>query len=65
MSETIKLTKNFLLQMAKDNGVKNAAKLRKADLIREIQVAEGNNPCFEQIPGCTIEACLFRSECIK
>ena len=65
MTDTVKLTKNFLLQMAKDNGVKNAAKLRKGDLIRAIQAAEGNQPCFEQIPGCTIEPCLFRGECIK
>lgn len=59
-----KLTKKFLVDMARGLGVKNAAKYRKAELIHEIQKAEGHNPCFQRIPNCGIQDCLFRSECI-
>ncbi len=49
-------------QIARDNGVK-AGKLKKADLIQEIQKAEGNNACFKEIDGCPEEGCLWYSDC--
>jgi len=65
MSETTKLTKEILTSKAKELGVKNTAKLKKVELIHAIQIAEGHNPCFQQIPDCQVNPCLFRGECIK
>ena len=48
---------------ARDLGVKNYSRLNKADLIKAIQVAEGNSPCFQQIEDCRIDDCLWRGEC--
>ncbi len=59
-----KLTKKLLGDKAKELGVKNAAKLAKADLIHAIQLAEGNSDCFGRIPDCQIRPCLYRSECM-
>ncbi|TLS67824.1 hypothetical protein FE236_08145 [Mariprofundus erugo] len=58
-----KVTKKELLEMASELKMKNAAKLNKAELIRAIQVAEGNDPCFQQITDCAVTPCLFRAEC--
>ncbi len=51
-------------EVAKDRGVK-VGRLKKADLIREIQEAEGNPQCFctgfsEQ---CGQQGCLWRADC--
>jgi len=64
MSATPKLTKKTLTDMARNLGIKNAAKTRKEDLIHAIQIAEGNDPCFGRIPNCTVSPCLFRGDCI-
>ena len=49
--------------MARHFRVKNYSRLNKADLIRAIQVAEGNSPCYEQIFDCRVYDCLWREEC--
>ena len=40
-------------------------KLKKAELIRAIQLAEGNPVCFEtaQAEACGQTACLWRPDC--
>ncbi len=45
-------------------GVK-AGKLRKADLVRQIQLAELNEPCFStgKSDFCGQESCLWREDC--
>ncbi|RJR47629.1 MAG: hypothetical protein C4567_00985 [Deltaproteobacteria bacterium] len=48
---------------ARDLGVKNYSKLRKDDLIRAIQVKEGNSPCHQTIKDCDQYDCLWRPEC--
>jgi hypothetical protein len=48
---------------ARQLGVKNYSRLNKADLIRAIQVAEGNSPCYLQIYDCRVYDCLWRPEC--
>jgi hypothetical protein len=48
---------------ARQLGVKNYSSLNKADLIRAIQVAEGNSPCYQQIYDCRVYDCLWRPEC--
>lgn len=50
--------------VAKDRGVK-PGKLKKVELIRAIQEAEGNPLCFatEQIERCGEDGCLWREDC--
>jgi len=64
MTAQTKLTKKTLTNMARGLGIKNAAKARKDDLIRNIQITEGHNSCFKRIPDCAVSPCLFRGECI-
>lgn len=41
-------------------------KLRKADLIHAIQMAEGHTPCFGTANGCCpYTDCCFMSDCMK
>ncbi|MEJ2070876.1 MAG: Rho termination factor N-terminal domain-containing protein [Syntrophobacterales bacterium] len=49
--------------MARNLKVKNYSRLSKADLIRSVQVAEGNSPCYQQIFDCRVYDCLWREEC--
>ncbi len=49
--------------MARYLGLKNYARLNKGDLIRAVQVAEGNSPCYQQIYDCRVEDCLWRPDC--
>jgi len=40
--------------------------MKKADMIRAIQVAEGNLPCFGTAPGyCDQIDCLWRDDCLS
>jgi len=59
----MKITKTALLEKAKDLSVKGISKKTKPEIIRALQSAEGNNPCFQQISNCGIQECLYRSEC--
>ncbi len=51
-------------EVAKDRGVK-PGRLKKVELIREIQGAEGNPQCFNTdfSDQCGQPDCLWRSEC--
>ena len=56
---------NELKKMAKELGVK-PSNLKKTELIRAIQIAEGNFDCFGKAEGdCDQEDCLFRVECLN
>jgi len=50
--------------IARQHGIK-VGKLKKAELVRAIQLAEGNNPCFEtgQDSECGQTECLWRADC--
>jgi hypothetical protein len=50
--------------IAKMKGM-NAGKMNKTDLIRAIQIAEGNNACFatSAVQTCGQMNCLWRSDC--
>ena len=49
---------------AREAGV-SAGKVKKPDLIRAIQIAEGNSDCFGKAGGsCDQENCCFRSDCL-
>lgn len=51
-------------EIAKQHDIK-VGKLKKSELVRAIQVAEGNNACFEsgQAAKCGQEECLWRPDC--
>ena len=51
-------------EIAKQNNIK-AGKLKKAELVRVIQAAEGNEVCFEsgRVNECGQEGCLWRADC--
>jgi hypothetical protein len=50
--------------IAKKMGLKTG-KMRKADLVRTIQTAEGNTPCFQSntADSCGQDFCLWRTDC--
>lgn len=45
----------------------NWGKMKKAELIRTIQKAEGNTPCFgnSNNGNCPYTNCCFREDCLK
>lgn len=51
-------------EIAKKHDIK-AGKMKKAELIRAIQAAEGNDVCFEtgKAAECAQDDCLWRSDC--
>ena len=50
---------------AKNLGI-NPGKLKKAELIHTIQVAEGHTPCFGKSNGnCPYTDCCFMGDCLK
>jgi hypothetical protein len=51
--------------IAKHHNIKTG-KLKKADLVRAIQDAEGNEVCFETgtADDCGQDACLWRESCV-
>ena len=54
-----------LRTMATNLGIK-AGKLKKTEIIHEIQRTEGNFPCFATATTgyCDQQNCLFRSDCL-
>jgi predicted metal-binding transcription factor (methanogenesis marker protein 9) len=52
-------------EKAKNLGI-NWANMKKTELIRAIQRAEGNNTCYGTTNGtCQWVACCWRSDCLK
>jgi len=50
---------------AKSLGI-NSANLKKTELVRAIQKAEGFNPCYGTTHGtCQWTTCCFRPDCLK
>ena len=51
-------------EIAKQHDIK-IGKLKKAELVRAIQVSEGNDACFEsgQAAECGQDECLWRADC--
>jgi len=60
---TKKITKKELIEKATLLNLKGVTKLRKPDLIHNIQLAEGNTDCFARISNCAVTPCLYRAEC--
>ena len=51
-------------EIAKQHDIK-IGKMKKAELVRAIQLAEGNDTCFEtsQASVCGQAECLWRADC--
>ncbi|MCX5871388.1 MAG: Rho termination factor N-terminal domain-containing protein [Deltaproteobacteria bacterium] len=59
------MTVKEIKKIAKERGI-NGARMLKADLIRAIQVKEGNSPCYETgIVACTQTRCCWWGDCQK
>ena len=52
-----------LYECARKLKVKNYAELPQDELIRAVQVAEGNQPCYQQIDDCRQEDCAWIAPC--
>ena len=52
-------------EIAQQHEIK-VGKLKKAELVRAIQLAEGNEVCFEtgQAAECGQAECLWRADCV-
>jgi CMP-N-acetylneuraminic acid synthetase len=50
-------------EKAKALKVKNYGKLTKEQLIRAVQVAEGNSDCFGKIENCGQSDCCWLEDC--
>ncbi len=52
--------------IASERGI-SSGKLRKTELVRTIQTAECNEPCFatEHVKECGQMECLWRTDCEK
>jgi hypothetical protein len=51
-------------KIAKQHNI-NAGKKKKAELVRAIQEAEGNEPCFDsgKADQCGQDDCIWRDDC--
>jgi hypothetical protein len=60
----MKMKMNDVVKRAKGLGIKAKA-VKKADLIRQIQKAEGNFDCFGRaVDYCDQWQCCFREDCL-
>jgi len=53
-------------ELAESKGVK-VGKMKKLEIVRAIQVAEGNTACFQTdfAPSCQEMGCLWREDCLS
>ncbi len=51
-------------EIAKQHGIK-VGRMKKAEVIKAIQMAEGNEACYNsgQASGCGQDQCLWRDDC--
>jgi hypothetical protein len=51
-------------KIARQHGIRTG-KMKKGDIVRAIQTAEGNNDCFDtgQAENCGQNDCLWRDDC--
>jgi hypothetical protein len=65
LREELSMNMMELREKAKPLGVK-PARMKKIELVRAIQVAEGNRPCYGTQEGrCTNGYCCFWADCRK
>ena len=52
-------------EIAKTWGVDTKAGRTKQDIIRDIQIGEGNSPCFHTKDTCDENDCLWMKDCMN
>ena len=59
------MTRNEILQRAKELSIKGTSKMKKGELIRAIQLAEANNGCYgaDWRYDCVEGNCCWRDDC--
>ena len=58
------MTVKEIRMIAKNMNI-NPGKMKKADLIKTIQVQENNTPCFQSADSsCDQTGCCWRSDCL-
>ena len=57
---------NEIRKMARGMGI-NTYRMKKTDLVQEIQQAEGNIECYgtERVDYCNEDECLWRNDCLS
>ena len=66
VSEDFGMNMTEIRLLARERGI-NAAKMRKAELIRSIQIEEDNRPCYatDHVADCFQLECLWRNDCLN
>jgi hypothetical protein len=58
------MTVKEIRMIAKNMNI-NPGKMKKAELIKTIQIQENNTPCFQTAAGaCNQTGCCWRSDCL-
>jgi hypothetical protein len=57
------MTRKQIETKARSLSVKNISKLRKEELIRVVQLAEGHHDCFKKVYDCRQYDCCWRPDC--
>ena len=59
------MTRNEIMERAKELQIKGGSKMKKGELIRAIQQAEANNACYgaDWRYDCAEIGCLWRNDC--
>ena len=65
LSKEIVVTLADIKNKAKEVGVKGYTKLPKPELVKAIQTAEGNSPCYQSeiASVCGIADCMWKEDC--
>jgi hypothetical protein len=52
-------------EIAKQHNIK-VGKMKKADLVKAVQLAEQNDACFDtgKVDNCGQETCIWREDCV-
>jgi hypothetical protein len=59
------MTVQQIRAIARQMGIQKYWKFRRPDLIRAVQIAEGNHACFGQNTECAQEECLWWTACLE
>lgn len=58
------MTMKDIREKARVLKVANYSRMRKDDLIKAIQMAEGNSACYKTIPDCRQADCCWMEDCL-
>lgn len=60
------MTMDEIREIATAVGIQSVNKFKnKGDLVQTIQLEEGNQDCYGQIPDCDLKTCRWREDCME